>query len=399
MDLVILAGGRGSRIKNFSKGKPKPFIKFNNICFIDYLLNFYCKFDLNNIYILAGYKGNLIYKKFNGQIRNFVKIHCYIENKLLGTGGALKKIKKKLSKNFFLVNGDSIQKVDLNNLVKLKEKNKQILSLYKSEKKIKSDKKFSSLKINKKGLIEIDKNFKKKYKFYNSGIYMFDKKIFNFFPKKKIISLEDDVIYKLILKNKIIGIKNNCQFLDIGTPKDLRKADKVLKKLFYKPAIFFDRDNTINYDKGYTYKIKEFKFKPSILKNIALLQKKFYIFIITNQAGIAHGKFTEENLAQLHKFIKKKVYFRYKAFINDVEYCPYHPNAKIKKFKLNSLYRKPGNLMIERIFKRWPVNRKKSYFIGDSYKDYLASKKSKIRFFNINLGINKINKLILKKTI
>ena len=76
-----------------------------------------------------------------------------------------------------------------------------------------------------------------------------------------------------------------------------------------------------------------------------------------------------------------KTFFEKKnIFINDIEYCPYHPKAKIIKYKKRSGYRKPGNLMIEKIKKRWAINSNKSYMIGDKNSDFLAAKKSKIYF-------------------
>ena len=77
------------------------------------------------------------------------------------------------------------------------------------------------------------------------------------------------------------------------------------------PAIFLDRDGTINYDYGYTYKFTDFKFRPYVLKGLRYLSKKKYlIFIVTNQAGIAKGKFTLSDLKKLNKqlliYLKKK---------------------------------------------------------------------------------------------
>ena len=69
-----------------------------------------------------------------------------------------------------------------------------------------------------------------------------------------------------------------------------------------KPAVFLDRDGTINYDYGYTYKFAEFKFRPYVIKGLQYLSKKRYlIFIVTNQAGIAKGKFKLKDLYKLHK--------------------------------------------------------------------------------------------------
>ena len=65
IDLIILAGGKGSRIKNLTNKTPKPLIKFNNKPILQYILNYFVKFNFNKIFILAGYKGDQIYKKYN----------------------------------------------------------------------------------------------------------------------------------------------------------------------------------------------------------------------------------------------------------------------------------------------------------------------------------------------
>ena len=114
IDLVILAGGKGSRVRNFLHGKPKPLLKINNLSFLQILLNEYAKYPFSNIYILAGYKGNIIYKRFNDKYINFIKIKCFVEKKLLGTAGALRNLKKKINNDFLLVNGDSFFDIKLN---------------------------------------------------------------------------------------------------------------------------------------------------------------------------------------------------------------------------------------------------------------------------------------------
>ena len=74
IDLVILAGGKGTRIKEFLGNKPKPMIKLNNIYFLQYLLNSLSKFSFNKIYILTGYKHRIIFKNFNNKIFNLTKV-------------------------------------------------------------------------------------------------------------------------------------------------------------------------------------------------------------------------------------------------------------------------------------------------------------------------------------
>lgn len=174
-----------------------------------------------------------------------------------------------------------------------------------------------------------------------------------------------------------------------------QKTSRFLKK----PAAFMDRDGTINYDYGYVYKFSEFKLRPYVLKGLRFLTKSRYlIFIITNQAGIAKGKFNISDFRKLNKkminfFIKKKIK------INEVQFCPYHPDAKIKKYKKKTNLRKPGNLMIKNILKKWNVDIEKSFMLGDKKSDKSAARKSGLYFEyvkkNFYLQVKNIDK---KKT-
>ena len=71
-------------------------------------------------------------------------------------------------------------------------------------------------------------------------------------------------------------------------------------------------------------------------------------------------------------------------YIHDIEYSPYHPKGKIKKYKKKSNLRKPGNQMIENIKRKWPIDFKKTFMIGDKRTDELCAKKSKIKFVYTN---------------
>ena len=81
LDLVILVGGKGTRIKKYLNGLPKPMLKFNNKHFLNYIINFTIKYNLNKIYLLTGYKSSIIFKKFHNKTFNFVKIKCIKEGK------------------------------------------------------------------------------------------------------------------------------------------------------------------------------------------------------------------------------------------------------------------------------------------------------------------------------
>jgi len=163
----------------------------------------------------------------------------------------------------------------------------------------------------------------------------------------------------------------------------MKRYNKINQKMSHfskKPAAFLDRDGTINYDYGYVYKFSDFKLRPHVLKGLKYLTKrKYLIFIITNQAGIAKGKFKISDLRKLNK--KLLNFFNMKEIkINEIQYCPYHPKAIIKKYRKKTNLRKPGNLMIKNILKKWDIDLRKSFMLGDKISDRLAAKKSKLYF-------------------
>ena len=388
IDIVILAGGKGSRIKEYLNNKPKPMLKFNNIYFLQYLINNLTKYPVNKIYILTGFKHKIIHKNFHNKMFNFTKIICIKESKLMGTGGALLSLKKYKINDFLLINGDTIFNVNVNDFIK-SFRQKSLGGIALVSKKLNTN----SLKLNnlalKKGFI----TYKSKSSLINGGIYYFSKKIFKYLIKGPS-SLENDILPKMIKKKLIKGKIYRDFFVDIGSPKYLKQTKKKLIINLKKPAVFLDRDGVINYDYGYVHKLKNFKFRKGVIRGLKyLIKKNFYIFIITNQAGIAKGKFKENDFFNLHKYLKqylskKNIYF------DDVQYCPFHPDAKIKKFKKNSNLRKPGNRMIKNIFEKFLINKKKCFMIGDKISDEKCAKKSNLKYFyaekNFELQIKNI---------
>jgi D,D-heptose 1,7-bisphosphate phosphatase len=373
IDLVILAGGRGSRISKLTKKTPKPLIKFNNRHFISYLINYYSKYPFQKIFILAGYKGQQILKKFDKTISNGIKIDCIIENNELGTGGALSQLKNKTSNNLIIMNGDSFIKTELSDLfINSKQAKVNYMYLIKN-KTYKSNKILSNLNINKKLYVNFNGNL------MNAGIYYLNNKILNKIPKRKI-SLENSIIFDLIKKEKIKGKLNNSKFIDIGTYKNLYLGKKNFHKQFNQPAAFLDRDGVINYDHGYVHNMKNFDLRLNVIKGLKYLNRINYnIFIVTNQSGIARGMFTENEYFLFHKSIKE-YFFKKGCFINDMQHCPFLKGAVIKKYDKSSRLRKPGNLMLLNLMDKWTVNKKESFMLGDHKKDQLAAKKSNLFF-------------------
>ena len=375
LSLVILAGGEGSRLKKIIGKKQKCIAKINKKPFLDYILNQYSKYNFKKIYILVGKSSDEVISLYHGKEFNFVKIECLAEKKLLGTAGALFKLRNKIE-DFILVNGDSVLDIKLNKFLPLKKNFICKMSLVKNKNYL-SNKKLSKLNIKKNIVINSDSS--KGY--MNGGVYLFNKNIFKHINNKKM-SLEEDVLPDLIRKKKIMGkIYKDNFFFDIGTKENYFKSEKILKKYFNRPAVFLDRDGVINQDYGYVSKFENFKFKEGVIRGLDFLTKKnYYVFLITNQAGIAKKKFTLNEFKILQ--IKIKDYLGKKdIFFDSVSFCPHHKEGKIKKFTKNCKYRKPQIGMIKKLFKKWHIEKRNSFFIGDQTSDELCAKRSNLKFF------------------
>ena len=374
IDLVILAGGKGTRIKELLGKYPKPMLKFNNKHFIQYVLNCNSKYNFKRIIILCGFRNKIFFEKLNKKLKNLTKIICIKENKLLGTAGALSNLKKLNVKDFVLVNGDTVFNINLNSLIKNLDKNRiGIVALTKN--KNQQSKKLHNLSIKNKSLY-----FTKNSSMMNGGVYFFKKNIFKYINNKNC-SLENEILPKLINSKKIQGKFFKDFFIDIGSKYFFKVANSKLKKEFCKSAVFLDRDGVINFDYGYVHKFRNFELRNGVIKGLKyLIKRNYYIFIVTNQAGIAKKIYKEDDFIKLHKDMNEN-FKKNDIFIDDVQFSPYHIDAKIKKYRKNSSLRKPGNKMIENIKINWDLNLNKSFMIGDKKSDLIAAQKSKLRFF------------------
>jgi D-glycero-D-manno-heptose 1,7-bisphosphate phosphatase len=154
----------------------------------------------------------------------------------------------------------------------------------------------------------------------------------------------------------------------------------MIPKIFYKPALFLDRDGVINKDFGHVHTIKKLSYNKKIFSIIRYFQKKnYFIFIVTNQSGIAKGFYNLKKFIEFQKYIKKDL-FKKNIYINDIEFCPHHPEAIIKAYKIICNCRKPKNGMIKNLKKKWHIDLNKSLFIGDNKTDYICAKSLHIKF-------------------
>lgn len=151
-------------------------------------------------------------------------------------------------------------------------------------------------------------------------------------------------------------------------------------------AIFLDRDGTINIDKNYMYKIEDFEFIKDVVKGLKILSDLGYkLIIVTNQAGIGRGLYTEEDLKKLNLYMEKKLLEK-GIKIEKSYYCPHHPEHGIGKYKVDCNCRKPNPGMILQGIKDFNIDVKKSYMVGDKMSDAKAGINANVKPIIVKTG-------------
>ncbi|MCX8094190.1 MAG: HAD family hydrolase [Candidatus Goldbacteria bacterium] len=170
-----------------------------------------------------------------------------------------------------------------------------------------------------------------------------------------------------------------------------------MNKKYKTKAVFIDRDGCLIKEMGYLNTLKNIKFYKNSIKALKLLkQYKYKIIVVTNQAGVAYGYFPESFVKESHRFIAKKLK-KYGLKIDAYYYCPHHKKAKIKKYKKNCKCRKPATGMIHKAKKRFNIDLKKSYTIGDKLTDVKLGHNSGMKGILVLTGFGRWQKTLIKK--
>ncbi len=223
MKVVILAGGKGTRISEYTKILPKPMIKVGSKPIIEHIINYYLKFGFNDFIIASGYKHRIIKDYFKK-----VKISASIEVINTGietlTGTRLKKLSKKLKKTFMLTYGDGLTNLNLKKLLKFHKKQKKLITLT----AVHPPARFGELTITNNLVSNFEEKPQLQKGWINGGFFVVEPEFIKLVGNKNVM-LERSPLKKAVKKKKLNAYKHTGFWFAMDTLRDKKVLDEMIK--------------------------------------------------------------------------------------------------------------------------------------------------------------------------
>ena len=228
MKVVILAGGKGSRLSELTKKIPKPMVRINNIPIIVHIMKHYSKYGFNDFIIAAGYKKNIIKNFFKKKIKNW-KVEVIDTGLNTMTGGRVKRLKRVLkSERFLLTYGDGISNINIINLVNYHKKKGGIATLT----AVRPPARFGAIKL-KKNLVSYFKEKSKMDEGWINGGYFVIEPSFLKYIKGDSTYLEREPLEKATLKKQLSAFRHKGFWQCMDTKRDKDRLEEIFKKKLF----------------------------------------------------------------------------------------------------------------------------------------------------------------------
>lgn len=406
MKVVIMAGGKGTRIASVKSDVPKPMIEICGKPILEWQIENLKACGLTDITLVIGYLGHVIKEYFGDGSKFGVKISYFEETEPLGTAGALFKMPE-LTEDFLLMCGDVILDVDFNRFIEFHRSTGAWASLMVHPNGHPYD---SSLLVTEilppqvpggnpvdthrvvKWMNKEDERLYNKNR-VNAGIeiispLLFQETMKHFVPRHPEtpdkIDLDRDVLKPNIPTGKIYTYDTPEYIKDMGTPdryyeveKDIQTGKVKARNLSRKQkAVFLDRDGTLNKYVGFLRSADEFELLPGAAEAVKMINKSGYLaIVVTNQPVIARGECSWEELQRIHDKMETEL-GKEGAFLDGIYVCPHHKDKGFEgerpEYKYDCDCRKPKAGLFLQAAKEFNIDLNQSIMIGDSDRDVEA---------------------------
>ncbi len=387
MKVVIMAGGKGTRISSVASDIPKPMIEIDGIPVLEREIQCLKEQGFEDLIITVSHLGHIIMNYFGDGLDFGVHIEYFVEEQPLGNAGALFELKNKLTEDFLLLNADSIFDIDFNRIVKFHKEKGGLVTLFTHPNSHPYD---SGLIIaDKTGAVEqwlTKEDARPKYyqNRVNAGLHVVSPEILEVRPEGAKVDLDRQLLKPLAGTGKMFCYDSPEYVKDMGTPdryeavcKDFADGVVAGKNLKRKQkAIFLDRDGTINKYVGFLRDIDEFELLPGVAEAIGKINRSGYLaIVVTNQPVIARGEVGWEELQEIHNKMETLLGLE-GVYLDGIYFCPHHPHkgyeGEIPELKFDCDCRKPKPGMLLKAAEDFNIDLSQSWMTGDGENDIKA---------------------------
>ena len=392
MKVVLMAGGRGTRISELFPDIPKPLIPIQGIPVLEREIISLRDQGFTDIILTIGYMAEKIQEYFGNGEKWGVKIEYFVEDKPLGNAGALFFLD--LKEDFFLLNADAVFDVDFNRMVAFHKQHGGLVTLFTHPNSHPYD----------SGLIVAGENggvekwlakedgrplyYKNRV---NAGLHVISPKALEMSGIKKEdigdgwkVDLDRQILKPLCGTGKMFCYDSPEYVKDMGTPERFHQVEEDFKKgtvqaknlKNMQKAIFLDRDGTINKYVGFLRKEEEFELIDGVAEAVKKINQSGYLaIVITNQPVIARGEVTFEGLQTIHNKMETLL-GKEGAYVDGIYFCPHHPHKgyedEVPELKIDCDCRKPKPGMLLKAAEDFNIDLSQSYMVGDGENDIKA---------------------------
>lgn len=376
---VILVGGRGTRLGARTTATPAPLIDVGDAPFLETLFAEARRRGFRDFVLLAGRHSDAVVAflaERDIEKRFDCRVELSIERAPLGTGGALVSALPRLQDGFLLLNGQSWFDFNWLDLLAKSRRDGALAAMALREiggpKQIGGPKRCDTIEIEGGRVTAMRARSRALQSgLADGGAYYFTRRALEGFLAP--CSLAADILPELARRGALRGYSYSGFFTDVGVPEELASAADLVPLHRRRRAVFFDRDGVLNIDRGYVHVPEQVEWVQGSKEAVKLFNDAgYYVFVVTNQAGVARGFFREEAVGALHRWMADEL-AAIGGSVDDWRYCPFHPEGSVAAYRAAHDWRKPNPGMILDLIAHWPIEREDSVLIGDKMSDLQAA--------------------------
>jgi D,D-heptose 1,7-bisphosphate phosphatase len=391
LQAVILAGGRGTRLAAVLHGLPKPLVPVAGEPLLVRQIAHLAEQGVRDIVLLAGYKHEAIQAHIGDGSRMGVSIRYAIDDPPMGTAGALIGALNTLAPRFVVLSGDTLFDVDLQRTLGWHRARSADVTLFVHPNDHPHDSDLIAADADGRVTAVLpyphprDRDFRN---LVNAGLYLIEREALTAVPRPdRPTDLAKEMLTQLMAAGRRVFAYRSPEYIkDIGTPDRLAAAERDLasgkvsgcRLDRLRPAVFLDRDGTLNVDSGWIDRPDRMVVLPEAGPAVRRINRAGHLaVVVTNQPVVARGECDEATLDAIHARLEASL-GREHAWLDAIHYCPHHPDrgfpGERSELKIACHCRKPSPGLIVRAAEELPIDLGRSSLIGDGLADVGAAR-------------------------